>query len=96
MISPEADAEARYDHYDDIGVDDAATIRLQTGYEPDGAPADFSAEAIAARNGAHDYYVREFRLHEDWTRADDARRQQTSERIAKLQGLIEPTKFDEN
>jgi hypothetical protein len=108
MANPQEHAEAMYDHYDDVGVDDAATIRQQTGYEGDGSNDDFSAEAIRARNPelnfaepnaaaqarqeAHDYYVQEFRLHEGWTRADDIRRQRTAEHIAHLHGLVEPTK----
>ena len=51
MIDRTAEQEAAYDHLDDQGQFDAATIREMTGYETDGSTEDFSVEAITARAG---------------------------------------------
>lgn len=48
---PSAEPDARYDHLDDLGQFDAATIREMTGYETDGSNEDFTADAITARRG---------------------------------------------
>jgi hypothetical protein len=50
MVNSHEQSEEMFDRYDDMGVDDAATIRQKTGYEPDGTNDDFSADAIRGRN----------------------------------------------
>lgn len=51
MSNPYHEQEQAYDHLDDTGLFDAATVRELSGYETDGENADFTAEAIAARAG---------------------------------------------
>ena len=51
MSDKSFEAEQRYDHLDDLGQFDAATIREMSGHETDGENEDFTAEAIAARTG---------------------------------------------
>lgn len=43
--------EQHYDHLDDTGMFDAATMRQKSGLETDGTNEDFTADAIAARTG---------------------------------------------
>ena len=51
MSDKSFEAEQQYDHLDDLGQFDAATIREMSGHETDGENEDFTAEAIAARAG---------------------------------------------
>lgn len=46
-----ATQEQRYDHYDDVGEHDAATIRAMTGLETNGTNTDFTVDAITTRAG---------------------------------------------
>lgn len=48
---PEAQAEARHDHYDDQGEHDAATISAMSGYEAPATNEDLTVDAITARAG---------------------------------------------
>lgn len=51
MIDRSEEQELAYDHLDNMGQFDAATIREMSGYESDGSSEDFSVDAITARAG---------------------------------------------
>lgn len=52
MTNPSFESEQAYNHLDDTGMFDAATIREMTGFETDGDNEAFSARNIAERTGS--------------------------------------------